>query len=163
MYKLTITYNHRDKNSKVRTQEAYFHTKDEAVLHLETAIQNDQEMIHHIAHYIPAISDKDPLEDNTVMYKTLCLRCMTLTTITYCITETGFTEKEHEIYDRMQKQYVMNDVFNRANDKNIPKNGLVMNEQIALKAACLLVDNSDYDCNLSYWENIDNLIKKCQP
>jgi hypothetical protein len=69
-----------------------------------------------------------------------------------------FGEKtDEEIYREKLKAYTKQDVLAQlAENPNVTDDMDV--DAIADKVAEMYAENGDYDCNLSYWGNIDNLI-----
>lgn len=65
-------------------------------------------------------------------------------------------QKEH-IFRTVWRAYIEEDIVYRLEEK-----GMIADTEISKKAAILFVDFGDYDCELDYWSNIDNLITKAQ-
>lgn len=63
-------------------------------------------------------------------------------------------EQERQIYEKVKKEYVTEDVLHYMKDNELP-----VDEQIAEKIAEHFV-NSGFDCNLSYWDNIQQMYSK---
>lgn len=64
------------------------------------------------------------------------------------------TEEEKDaIYRKLWYNHVLEDVYSFANDEDIE-----ITDDIAENVAYRYVYEGDYDCNLSYWSNIKNLI-----
>ena len=63
-----------------------------------------------------------------------------------------------EIYRSVWKEHVIEDVMSRAEDIEI-----TITEEDAAEVARRYVYEGDYDCTLSYWENIDNMIYEVNP
>ena len=59
-----------------------------------------------------------------------------------------------KIYREVWKEYVIEDIREFLKDNNME-----LDEEHIDKAATLYVMNGQYDCNLSYWSNIENVIK----
>lgn len=60
-------------------------------------------------------------------------------------------KQEQQIYEKVKKEYVTEDVLQYMKDHELP-----VDEQIAEKIAEHFV-NSGFDCDLNYWDNIHNL------
>lgn len=63
------------------------------------------------------------------------------------------TRSEEEIYRKVQAEFVSNDALVRAEELDIE-----LSEDEAARIGCLWAYEGKYECNLSYWDNIDNLI-----
>ena len=63
-----------------------------------------------------------------------------------------------DIYRSVWKEHVIEDVMSRAEDI-----GMTITEEDAAEVANRYVYDGDYDCTLSYWANIDNLINDVKP
>ena len=67
---------------------------------------------------------------------------------------------DEQIYREKLKEYTKTDVLEyiegNKDYEDITKN--VNIDEVADTVAEMYADNGDYDCNLSYWQNIDNLI-----
>lgn len=64
------------------------------------------------------------------------------------------TEEEKDaIYRKLWYNHVLEDVYSLSTDEDIE-----ITDDIAETIADRYVYNGDYDCNLSYWDNIRNLI-----
>ena len=59
-----------------------------------------------------------------------------------------------KIYREVWKEHVIEDIREFLKDNNME-----LDEEHIDKAATLYVMNGQYDCNLSYWSNIENVIK----
>lgn len=78
----------------------------------------------------------------------------------------NLTEHEKsEIYDYLRYDHVRDDVASHVyqedktgKDYNVSDETL---EKVIDKAAARYVYQGDYDCNLDYWANIDNLVEEC--
>lgn len=66
-------------------------------------------------------------------------------------------EEREKIYREVWKEHVMEDVREIAEE-----NGTELSENDVDRIADRYVNNGDYDCNLSYWDNIDNLIAETE-
>lgn len=60
-------------------------------------------------------------------------------------------KQEQQIYEKVKKEYVTEDVLQYMKDHELP-----VDEQIAEEIAEYFV-NSGFDCDLNYWDNIHNL------
>lgn len=65
-----------------------------------------------------------------------------------------FAQKEDEIYRQVKCRYVANDAADRMKERGI----VDPNGSIKYAVAERYVLDGDYDCNLDYWTNIDDLI-----
>lgn len=65
-----------------------------------------------------------------------------------------FAQKEDEIYRQVKCRYVANDAADRMKERGI----VDPNGSIKYAVAERYVLDGDYDCNLDYWANIDDLI-----
>lgn len=65
-----------------------------------------------------------------------------------------FAQKEDEIYRQVKCRYVANDAADRMEERGI----VDPNGSIKYAVAERYVLDGDYDCNLDYWTNIDDLI-----
>lgn len=63
-------------------------------------------------------------------------------------------EQERQIYEKVKKKYVTEDVLQYMDDNELPAD-----EGIAEEIAEYFV-NSGFDCNLSYWNNIEQKVKE---
>lgn len=63
-------------------------------------------------------------------------------------------EQERQIYEKVKKKYVTEDVLQYMDDNELP-----VDEGIAEEIAEYFV-NSGFDCNLSYWDNIEQKVKE---
>lgn len=72
---------------------------------------------------------------------------------------TNMSEKQKDdIYRLVWKKYVKKDVKSRIKDLQIMDENNEHFDTIVETVATKYVYDGDYDCNLTYWENIDNLI-----
>lgn len=65
-------------------------------------------------------------------------------------------EQQDYIYRAVWFKHVVEDVAGRLEERNIPDE----DDSIKNNVAQRYVYQGDYDCNLSYWDNIDNLINE---
>ena len=72
------------------------------------------------------------------------------------VKETLPLEEKKAIFEEVLYSYVMADVLNFCEDNDINQNI----KSIAEKVAAEFAYKGNYDCNLSYWDNIGNLVKK---
>lgn len=63
------------------------------------------------------------------------------------------SELQEEIYRKVHYKYVLEDVKSFAEENNIE-----LTDDEAEEAAYRYVYDCKYDCNLSYWQNIENVI-----
>lgn len=74
----------------------------------------------------------------------------------YLIKGIDLSETLNDIYYRGQHKYVMEDIKEYIKDSK----ELNLNEDDIKIIADNFVYKGDYDCNLSYWDNIENLIRE---
>ena len=68
----------------------------------------------------------------------------------------GLTELEKDdIYSHLRYQHVLQDCYDFCEQEDLSPS-----DETLEKAAKLYVYDGDYDCNLSYWANIANVIEK---
>lgn len=69
----------------------------------------------------------------------------------------SLSPKEKDVlYRKLWFEHVLEDVQSFAETED-----LEITDEIAKQVADRYVYNGDYDCNLSYWDNINNLVKEC--
>ena len=81
-----------------------------------------------------------------------------------CENECEFvTEEEKDVQHRMYRDKIYREVWKEhvANDirEFLKNNNMELDDEHIDKAATLYVMHGQYDCNLSYWSNIENVIK----
>ena len=64
-------------------------------------------------------------------------------------------KQEQQIYEKVKKEYVTEDVLQYMKDNELP-----VDEGIAEEIAEYFVNSAGFDCNLSYWDNIDQKVKE---
>lgn len=157
MHALTITYLHRYDTAK--NQVINFPTEAEAVKCAQEAAACDKKLMSLFTDHIGfavKINDDTKLYPELVMHKTLEINDIPYAC--YCVSETSETEKDLETYSRIQKQYVMKDVISYAADNDLDG----IDKNTVRKVADMYVDQAEYDCNISYWDNIRDLIQRCR-
>lgn len=65
------------------------------------------------------------------------------------------TKKKDEVYRIIWKEYIKEDIILQAEEL-----GVKLNNDVVDIIANSYVYEGDYDCNLTYWDNIENLIEK---
>ena len=71
------------------------------------------------------------------------------------------SRSKDELYRTLWREYIEEDVTNRINERSEFDDALEEDINQIIKEACdLFVFEDDYDCSLSYWQNIDNVINK---
>ena len=66
------------------------------------------------------------------------------------------TEEEKDFFaDQRKKEYVREDVITQCKDR-----GYELTEEQITDVVDRYVDDCDYDCELSYWDNLECLIEK---
>ena len=71
------------------------------------------------------------------------------------------SRSKDELYRTLWREYIEEDVTNRINERSEFDDALEEDINQIIKEACdLFVFEGDYDCSLSYWQNIDNVINK---
>ncbi len=77
------------------------------------------------------------------------------------------SEYRDKIYREVWKEYVTTDILSIAKDTGLCSKDTDLTESIpenlkrkAEEIADMYVYNGDYDCNLSYWDNLENLIRE---
>ena len=63
--------------------------------------------------------------------------------------------EKNEIYDAIRKEHIAEDIMDYA-----PTCGVVLTDKQVKYVAELYVDHAHYDCNHSYWENIESVIRE---
>lgn len=66
------------------------------------------------------------------------------------------------LYRKLWMDYVKKDVHSLLEDDSLEDNKDVSVEDIADIVSERYVHDGDYDCNLSYWDNLENLVSEVQ-
>lgn len=142
------------KNNGVSVTGYYAKVKDLITEEeVQVIIPEDAQLVPNEGISIFEIIDRNTLEEE----KSSSIENMTSSEIFTALSET----QKDELYRMLWSDHVYEDVKARLSEN--PDLALDEEEEEALCEDIVnaYVYNGDYDCNLSYWDNIDNLIQEC--